>query len=87
MAGRLRRYEHVGSIHADEDRVVFAYAQDYRGPAISYRLPVRDEPFSGRETPEERLECLLSVANHDIALGQVSEAKAGIAELRRAYGL
>lgn len=43
-------YEHVGTISAYEDHVTFAYAGDYQGPAISYRLPVRVEPFSERET-------------------------------------
>lgn len=43
-------YEHVGLIEAIEDHARFRYDVDYRGPAISVRLPVRDELFSERDT-------------------------------------
>ena len=40
-----------------------------------------------KETTEERLERLLSEADLDVALGRVSEARAGMDDIRRAYGL
>lgn len=43
-------YELVGLIEAVEDHARFHYDRGYRGPAISVRLPVRDDPFSERDT-------------------------------------
>ena len=40
-----------------------------------------------RETPEEELERLLEEADRDIELGLVDDARAGLAEIRSAYGL
>ena len=43
-------YERVGVIETEEDHVRFRYDVDYRGPAVSVRLPVQAEPFSERDT-------------------------------------
>lgn len=40
-----------------------------------------------KETPEEKLDRLLSEADRDIAAGRMSEAQAGLKEIRKAYGL
>ena len=40
-----------------------------------------------RETAEEELERLLEEADRDIELGLVDDARAGLAEIRNAYGL
>lgn len=40
-----------------------------------------------KETPEEHLERLLSEADHDIALGNLTDMQAGLEAMRAAYGL
>lgn len=40
-----------------------------------------------KETPEEKLERLLSEADRDVAAGRVGSAKEGLAQIRQAYGL
>lgn len=40
-----------------------------------------------KETPEEQLARLLTEADRDIAAGRVSDARLGLEEIRRSYGL